>query len=123
MHSEDFVQSADVMDTVRKLNSKTSRGADTIPNRLLCLAGPRFIRFFAIVINHMINTGYTPRMWKFALVVPIKKLVKSKLDFASYRPIALLSNLGKVWERVLLQKMNSWIEACEFFFVNFLEKI
>ena len=60
-HSELFLKSADIMEIVRRLNNKVSKGADMVPNRLLRIVGPRFVKLFTIVINQMINCGYTPK--------------------------------------------------------------
>ena len=50
-------------------------------------------------------------MWKFAVITPIRKPGKPASEVKSYRPIAMLSNLSKVWERVILAKLSDWMAA------------
>ena len=44
------------------------------------------------------NTAYVPASWKIGIVVPILKPGKCSKDTASYRPITLLTCVGKVME-------------------------
>jgi hypothetical protein len=46
-------------------------------------------------------TGDVPQKWKLSVVVPICKPGKEKRNINSYRPISLLSCLGKLMERIV----------------------
>ena len=46
--------------------------------------------------------SYFPNAWKIAKIHPIPKPGKNKSNLDSYRPISLLSTLGKVLERIIL---------------------
>ena len=49
-------------------------------------------------------TGVSPSMLKIATVVPIHKK-QCKLDYSNYRPISLLSNLEKIWEKLMYSRI------------------
>ncbi|KAI8499835.1 hypothetical protein Bbelb_221520 [Branchiostoma belcheri] len=88
-------------------------GPDNIPNWVLSL----YCEDLAPVISHMknfsYNTGTMPSCWKVANICPIPKtsVPTSKKD---WRPISLISSLGKVQERLVLNKflpfMSPWIK-------------
>lgn len=93
-----------------KLNNKCSAGWDRIPNKLLKRTGSVFRKTLTILLNQLYNLGHTPRNWKFALVTPLLKAGKAANDIKNYRPISLLSNLAKVWERCLLTRLDAFYE-------------
>ena len=56
------------------------------------------------------NYGATfPTNWKRAKVIPIPKPNKPGTDPNSYRPISLLSTLGKLFERILAARLTSFV--------------
>ena len=64
------------------------------------------LKFF----NRIWEKGFMPSAWKHALIIPILKPNKKKSDPASYRPIALTSNFCKLFERILVSRMNWYLE-------------
>lgn len=61
------------------------------------------IKFLTSILNHCVHIGYWPTPYKSAIVVPIKKSGKPANNPSSYRPISLLSSIGKIFERAILQ--------------------
>ena len=62
------------------------------------------------LFNRIWEKGLIPQAWKHALIIPILKPNKSKSDPASYRPIALTSNLCKLMERMVVTRLNWFLE-------------
>ncbi|KAL8621066.1 hypothetical protein ACOMHN_040591 [Nucella lapillus] len=56
------------------------------------------------------TTGNIPKDWKKATVVAIPKNGKPPQQTSSYRPIALTPHLGKVYERVLKNRLDHHLE-------------
>lgn len=56
----------------------------------------------------MINHSYFPQKWKEAKVIPLPKKDKDKALPESYRPISLLSNVGKVYEMIINDNINNF---------------
>lgn len=52
--------------------------------------------------------GYWPKAFKDAKVTPIPKAVKNKSDLSSYRPISLLSSIGKLLERLVCMRLEDF---------------
>ncbi|GFX36948.1 RNA-directed DNA polymerase from mobile element jockey [Trichonephila clavipes] len=62
------------------------------------------------IIHNIIKIGYFPIVWKTATVVPILKPGKDPTQAESFRPIALLSILGKVAEKIILNRLYHHVE-------------
>lgn len=58
-----------------------------------------------VIINNCIANGYFPKKWKEAEIIPLQKK-KNPESPNDYRPISLLSNLGKILEEVIILKMK-----------------
>lgn len=92
---------------VSKLPSEKTPGPDLIPNELIKLAYAKFPAVFWECFNACLTA-----IWKRArLVLLHKSQGKPREVPSSYRPISLLDGTGKVFERLLLEKLNEHIEA------------
>ncbi|GIX84736.1 hypothetical protein CEXT_84141 [Caerostris extrusa] len=56
------------------------------------------------------ETGLVPAQWKRAVVIPILKKNKDPKQLSSYRPISLTSILGKTMEKLILNRLNWYLE-------------
>ena len=92
---------------IKKLKVKKARGVDNISNIILKNLPDSGLKFIMNIFNSCLKTGYFPLAWKIGKVVSIPKPNKNNKIPSNYRPITLLSSLGKLFERVnlnLLQK-------------------
>lgn len=55
--------------------------------------------------------GKLLRSWKLAIVVPIRKPGKGPAISTNYRPIALTSHLGKIMERMIVDRLSFYLES------------
>ena len=53
-------------------------------------------------------TGVFPSVLKTAKVVPVFKK-DSKLDYSNYRPISLLSNIEKIFEKLIYKRLYTFL--------------
>ena len=53
-------------------------------------------------------TGVFPSVLKTAKVVPVFKK-DSKLDYSNYRPISLLSNIEKILEKLMYNRLHTFL--------------
>ena len=65
--------------------------------------------------NRIWEKGFVPLAWKHAVVVPILKPNKPKSDPLSYRPIALTSNFCKLMEKMIVTRINWFMEKNHLF--------
>ena len=59
------------------------------------------------ILTYSFSTGVFPTMLKVAKVVPVYKK-DSKLDFSNYQPISLLSNIEKILEKLMYNRVYNF---------------
>ena len=89
----------DILDIVNV--NKASR-PDRISNRMLKYTSTSKSKPLSISYNRSPQEGIFQEPWKHFQVVPIYKKGERTIP-ANYRPVSLLSNVGKVFERVLFK--------------------
>lgn len=105
------VTRVNLMDLVKELNRKKSPGIDGISSQILKSLPATSIDLLVRVFNACLDSSYFPLAWKIGKVVPIPKPGKAQNIPANSRPISLLSNEGKLFERIILEKLNAHAEA------------
>jgi hypothetical protein len=80
-------------------------GPDKIPNTALKLLPDKAVVALTAIINASLRFCHFPSRWKSANVIFIPKPGKDLLFPQNYRPISLLSNVGKVLEKVILTRL------------------
>ena len=93
-----------------KINSKKAPGYDLITGKVLKELPDIAITFITHLFNAIIRSGYYPSQWKVAQIILIPKPGKPAELVSSYRPISLLPVLSKLFERVLLKRINKIIK-------------
>jgi ribonuclease HI len=96
---------------LKKLKKKKSPGADGITNEMLQNLGERAKRILLDIFNQSWHTGQFPTTWKEAHIVPILKKGKDKSKPDSFRPISLLSCVGKLLERMVNRRLLYHLES------------
>ncbi|KAF5180130.1 Reverse transcriptase protein, partial [Thalictrum thalictroides] len=87
----------------------TAPGKDGIPTSLLKLAWKHIENLVTELFQICIESGYHPQCFRTAILAIIEKPKKiDRTSPRSYRPIALLSVLGKGLERVVAKRM-AWL--------------
>ncbi len=71
--------------------------------------GPSIVRPLSLLFNQSLAKGKFPTQWKLANVTAIFKKNDSS-DAKNYRPVSLLSCLGKVFERVVYNKLYDYLD-------------
>ena len=89
----------------------TSPGSDNIYNIFLKKAPQNIIFELVQLFNGSLVTGVVPNEWKAGVICPIPKPGKDPSLVASYRPITMLSCVGKLLERILKRRLEHFLET------------
>ena len=100
---------AEVFDTLHHLKPGKAPGLDELSPNLLRLCAPGIASSLSELYNRSFRESSVPSAWKEALVVPVHK-GGAKSDLSNYRPIALLSVVSKVMEKIVCRRLHSFLE-------------
>ena len=88
--------------------SKACQDTD-VPTKIIKENADIFTDFIHPSINASINNGDFPSFLKLANVIPVfKKDSKNSKD--NYRPISILKNISKVYERILFKQIGTFMD-------------
>ena len=107
------VTSEEVLKTIYTLKNNKGSWSYTILAKILKTFSGPFLPYLTRVINHSITTSSVPDELKLVEVISAFKKDDS-LDYENYRPISLLSHTSNIYEKVLFNQINDYIEP--FFF-------
>ena len=100
---------SEVFDTLIKLKTGKAPGKDTITPELLSKCAPGIADSLAVLFNRSFTECAIPSEWREALVVPIFKS-GSRSAPTNYRPIALLSVVSKVLEKIVHRRLSMFLQ-------------
>lgn len=96
----------EVKSIIKNLNSNSAPGPDGVTNDQIKHLPRKPLVLLTRIYNKCLQMEYFPTKWKQAKIVPIPKQGKDLQIPNNYRPISLLSTLGKTYERILLRRIK-----------------
>ena len=100
---------------VKFLKRGEAPGPDNIHREVLRLGTtPSLFHHLARLFTSSIQTGYIPAAWKLATLRMLLKPDKPPSLTTSYKPISLMSSIMKLFERVIEQRLPSYLEDIGF---------
>ena len=112
-HFSEFKNSNDktfFISCITSLNNNKSSGPYSIPIKILQLIKNDIAKPLSQIINLSFSTGHFPSNLKTAKVIPIFKK-DSPLKCSNYRPISLLSNIDKIFEKLMFSRIIKFLET------------
>ena len=105
---------AEVIKEIKNLDIKKGLLSSDIPTKIIKEFDDLFVIFITKNFNLCLNKGEFPEILKIVELTPIYK--KANLfEKDKYRPISILSNISKIYDRIMHNQMND-------FFINKLSK-
>ena len=92
-----------------------SHGFYSCPTKILKSSANVMRSTLAHIINLSISTGVYPKKLKMAKIIPIFK-ADDNTDANNYRPISFLSNFNRILEKLIFNRMESFIEKNNLFY-------
>ena len=95
---------------LKGLSNSRSTGVDELDNFSVKLAAD----YIAQPLHHIVTLSLLqkkiPRSWKFSKVLPLHKKL-DQLDRKNYRPVAILSPLSKILEKIVYEEIYSYFNT------------
>ena len=85
-------------------------GEDTLTKYHLERVPPNMIKNLTTIFNASLAIGYYPQQYKNSLMIFIPKVGKSPVDHINYRPISLLNIPGKIFEKIINNRLIQHLE-------------
>ena len=100
---------------IERINPKKSTGSDDLPGKFLIISAPIVAGPISKLFNLAISTGEYPNVLKIAKVLPIYKKGKNAY-MNNYRPISILTQINKIFERLLCNQMKTFFNNHDIFY-------
>ena len=100
----------EVLDLLRGQSNDKASGMDGLSDERLKFADPMLAVLLSICITCMFKHCYIPSSMLDSVIVPLVKNRNGDLsDKNNYRPIALSSTISKVFEKVILYRLEEYL--------------
>lgn len=99
----------EISNIIMTLKNKKSPGIDGIKSETLKYITTQIEQPLTFIINKIFETGEVPVAFKTSVIKPIYKN-GDKLDSNNYRPISLITNITKIFEKILKTRINDYIK-------------
>lgn len=99
-----------IKDIIKFLNVRKAPGPDKISNTFIKAFPGQLLKFIVRIFNACLKIAYFPSQWKVGRIIAIPKPGKVNTVATNFRPISLLSTIGKLFEKLILEKLNSFEE-------------
>ena len=99
----------EVLKGAKGLKGGKSCGIDEISNEMLQLSVPILANAYAYLFSQIIKSGKYPSIWRENMIKPIYK-GGGTANASNYRGIAISSCFGKLFSRVLFNRLDKYLE-------------
>ena len=103
------VDETDVLEDLLKLNHRKSAGPDELSPKLVKMCSYSLYKPLTFIYNRSISSGYYPKIFKVAKLVPLYKAEKH-CNPSNYRPISLLNCFDKVFEKLINRQLKDYLK-------------
>jgi hypothetical protein len=100
----------EVLNNINDLSTSKGTGPHSIPTNIFHLIKFAVAEPLVNIINLSFQTGIYIDDLKISKVIPIFKEKGSELDHMNYRPISLLSNINKIIEKLMHERVYDFLE-------------
>ena len=95
---------------IRALNINKAHGHDDISIRMIKICDKSLIKPLMLIFKKSIRSSYYPNIWKKSNVIPVHKKNDKRL-VNNYRPISLLPVFGKIFEKIIFNKIYNYLST------------
>lgn len=121
------IKDDEISEALKKVKNRKACGLDGIPPEVVKCLHRHAPGVLTALFRRCMETRTVPLSWKQALIIPILKGPdKNPAVPSSYRPISLLSCVGKLFERVVATRIerelneSSWLSQAQYGYMPFV---
>ena len=111
----DLTSDEEIITYIKTLKNNKSNGPFSISNKLFIKFKKPFSTPFSLLLNLTFTKGKFPDILKIGNIFPIHKK-NCKTDINNYRPISLLSNISKIIEKIVHDRLYMYLEKNNIFY-------
>lgn len=104
------VNKNEIIKHINSLKNDSAPGIDGITAKLIKKCHEYFLEPLVHIINLIFEKGSIPEDFKISIVTPIFKK-GSKKEISNYRPISLITNFAKIFEKCLKSRLYNYLTA------------
>ena len=93
------------------LSENKASGPHSLPYKIISSNLESISSILSDIINLSFSTGVFPSQLKEAKVIPVFKNKGSPFDPENYRPISLLSNIDKIFQKLMHSRLSKFLET------------
>ncbi|XP_045105469.1 uncharacterized protein LOC123500981 [Portunus trituberculatus] len=108
-HQNVVITEDDVGRLLRGVNTRKAPGPDGLSPHILKNCATELTTPLTLIFRQCLQTGEWPSLWKEARITPVHKK-RSRAEPGNYRPISLLSVVSKIFERIIGEQINKYLE-------------
>ena len=110
-----FITEEDIIDIITTIPTNKAIGPDKISHKMLKNTVSTIVKPLCLLFNRSLRDCLFPDSWKIANVLPLfKKGDPSELS--NYRPVSLLSCVGKIMERIVFKYLYNYFHSNNLFY-------
>ena len=98
----------EILKLIRSLNVHKAHGHDDISIRMIKICDKSLVKPLIILFQNSITSTHYPDIWKRSNIIPVHKKNEKQL-IQNYRPISLLPIFGKIFEKVVFNRIYNFL--------------
>ena len=104
------LEEQEILAAIKSLKNNKSPGIDSILNEHLKHTSYVLLPMLCNLFNLIFDTGIIPEVWTVGLIKPVYKNKGSPADPSNYRPITLLSCVGKLFTAIINIRLQKYAD-------------
>lgn len=107
------VTHAELILQISSMKNSSSAGEDRITSKTIKAVHTGILTPLEHIINLCFSSSVIPKEWKLSTVTPVYKGSGSSALLTNYRPISVINNFGKIFEKCLKDRIVDFLENNE----------
>jgi hypothetical protein len=103
------ISSSEIAKAIHSLKNGKATGVDGISNEMIKVAHPYILPSVTKLFNKVLTTSVYPKCWSVGYIIPVFKS-NNPDDTNNYRGITVNSCMGKLFNKVLNQRLDTFLE-------------